>query len=287
MEILKIKRTMVYAPIYKDTYYTTGGEYVDYSISYNGSTIFSGRAYSMPNGGGINININRIAQRYLQQNMDTLFSGSGSESNPNAIGDFALYVNGGNAQTYRFLYCYDYDFIWNGGSATLSNPVCDEYGYGMFIPTTTCNGSSVSTSRSTPSATCKGVKYGLYYVNARGGWDAFAIQGNGVQTDSFKQFETDKAFNNTTREFERDRYLNEIESKYELTTHFLDDEQSYNLAKNLFSSNKVYLHNLMDGTIKPVVITDTSVKYQTFQGNGKKFSQYKINVVESQAKLRR
>ena len=278
---------MVYAPVYKDTYYTTSGEYVDYHITYNGGTIFSGRAYAMPNGGNISININRIAQRYLSQNIDALFGGSTSVANSNAVGDFALYVNGSNVQTYRFLYCYDYDFNWAGGSANLSNPVCNEYGAGMFIPTTSCAGSSVSTSRSTPGTTCKSVKYGLYYCNARGGWDAFAIQGNAVKTDTFKQFETDRSFDNTTREFERNRYLNEVETKYELNTHYLTDEQSYNLVKNLFGSTKVYIHNLMDGTIKPVVVTDTSVKYQTFQGNGKKFAQYKITVTESQAKNRR
>ena len=72
-----------------------------------------------------------------------------------------------------------------------------------------------------------------------------------------------------------------------MNTHYLSDEEAANLSKNLVGSNMVYLHNLMDGTIRPVIITDTQVTYQTYQTNGKKMAQYKINIVESQSKIRR
>ena len=85
---------------------------------------------------------------------------------------------------------------------------------------------------------------------------------------------------------QRDR-LTEIQTVYELNTHYLTDEQSENLAKNLLGSNLVYLHDFTDGVVRPVVIQDKAVTYQTYQTNGKKLAQYKITVAESQIKHRR
>lgn len=279
---------MVYAPVWKDTFYTSGLESLSYTIEYDGITIFAGRAQRMPND-ILRININKVCQNYLKQNISTLFEGSSSETNTEAIGVFTLKSGSTTLETYTFLHCYDYDYNWTGQTGvTLSNPVCDTYAAGMRVLTTRINSSrAVVTTASTPTKTNACAEYGLYYVNARGGWDAFAIQGTGVKKDSITQYKTDKSFNNTTREFEANRYLSEIKTSYTLNTHYLTDEQSENLAKNLFASNLVYLHNLKDGTIKPVIITDTSVSYQTYQTNGKKLSQYKINVEESQSKLRR
>ena len=281
---------MVYAPVYKDTYYTSTQASLEYSIEYNGDTIFAGKAYKMPGQSSMKININKVCQNYLHQDISTLFTGATSERNYYAIGDFTLKNStGGTIETYKFLYCYDYSFDWTGRTGTtLSQPICDTYLPGMMVLTTTVNSSrNVYTNRTSPTKTVGCGKYGLYYVNARGGWDAFAIQGTGVKTDDITQYTTDKSFDNTTREFEANRYMSEIKTKYTLNTHYLTDEQSENIAKNLFSSNLVYLHNLEDGTIKPVIITDTSVSYQTYQTNGKKMAQYKINVTESQSKLRR
>ena len=142
--------------------------------------------------------------------------------------------------------------------------------------------------------------YVLYYQNSYGGWNSFVVEGTVVKKDNITQYTTDKVFDNNTYQFEKDRYVSEIQTGYELNTGLLNDYQSANLAKNLLSSNKVYLHCLGEGYItngvnwysipsfiKPVVITDTSITYQTYQTNGKKLANYKINVVDSQTKLRK
>lgn len=276
----------IYAPCWKDTYYTTSAQYLPYEISYNGNVIFSGKAYTMP-GGQTRININKVCADYLSTNIDAILAGGSSATAGNAVGTFTLSSNGGTLQTYTFLYCWDYDFDWMGANATLSLPICDTYAQGMVVLTTTASSSSVVTNATTPTKKADCVNYGLYYVNARGGWDAFAIQGAVRKTDNITEFTTDRAFNNTTKEFEAERYLAEIKTAYELHTHYLTDEQSERLAKNLLSSNKVYLHNLIDGTIKPVLITDKAVKYIQQSTNSNKMAQYTINVVESQSRLRR
>lgn len=142
--------------------------------------------------------------------------------------------------------------------------------------------------------------YVLYYLNSYGGWNSFVIEGTTVKKENITQYTTDKVFDNTTYEFEKDRYVSEINTSYELNTGLLSDVEAANLSKNLISSNKVYLHSLNEGYItngvdwyaipnfiKPVVITDTSVVYQTYTTNGKKLAQYKISVSDSQSKIRK
>ena len=53
---------MVYAPIWKDTYYTTTANSLIYTINTDGVTIFSGKAYKMPGQSSLKININKVAQ---------------------------------------------------------------------------------------------------------------------------------------------------------------------------------------------------------------------------------
>ena len=273
----------VYSPIWKDLYYTSNADSLAYEITYQSNTIFSGKAYAMP-GSSIKININKVCADYLFQTID--FTNSNGY-NGNASGTFYLKSNGSTLQTYVFLYCWDYDFDWTGGNATLSQPICDVYGSGMLVPTTTVSSSSVRTALNSATTVTGCVEYGLYYVNRRGGWDALAIQGNTKVSDKITQYTTDNSFDNTTRDFEANRYLAEIKTNYEFHTHYLSDEQSENLAKNLLSTNKLYIHNLKEGTIEPALITDTSVNYQRYKTNGRKMASYTINAVLSQSKLRR
>ena len=282
---------MVYAPIWKDTYYTTTAASLTYKIYLSDTLIFSGKAYRMPNGNNISININKICQNYLEQDIDTLLTGSSSsQQNPNAKGDFVL-KNGSNTtlETYRFLYDWDYTHNWTGSSATLSQPINGEFISGqMKLKTSvaaTGSSNTVTTYRSTGSydkEICG--TYVLYYVNARGGWDAFAFH-KGEKSETITQHNYSKTFNNTTYEFEDKRYISEIDTTYKLSTGILTDAQSKSFAKNLVSSNKCYLHNLSEGWIKPVVITDNQVTYKEWDNVDDVIS-YQITVKESQTKQR-
>ena len=129
--------------------------------------------------------------------------------------------------------------------------------------------------------------YALYYLNSYGGWDAFMIEGTVIKKDNYTTYTTDRVANNTTLEFELNKYVTEINTTYTLNTNYLSDEESANLAKNLIGSIRVYLHNIEEGWVKPVIITDTNVTYQTYQTNGRKLAQYQINVKESRTKIRR
>lgn len=281
--------------IWRDTYYRTSASPFTYSITVDGSPIYTGKAYKMPDAERTAININKICENYLHQSFDEWFEEPfevTSWSATSAMRNFVLADGDGNELvTYRFLDNWDYDFIWDSRQHSLSVPICDDYAVGMVkFSTSASTGSGVVNYAETipeSAATIDCVDYALYYVNARGGLDSFAIQGATLKRDNIKAYTTDRAFYNGGAEFEKMRNISEINTVYELNTHFLSDEQAEKLAKHLIGSNLVYLHCLKDGTIKPVIITDNQAVYQTYQTNGGKMAQYKITVEESQTKRRR
>lgn len=129
--------------------------------------------------------------------------------------------------------------------------------------------------------------YCLYYVNAFGGWDSLLIDGNTKRTDQIVSSEQyiKKAKANSL-EFGKTKYLNTIVPSWTLYTGHMSDEESSKMH-HLLESTEVYLHNLIDDTITPVLITDTSCEYKTYSNNGKKLPSYIINVEASQEKYRK
>ena len=125
----------------------------------------------------------------------------------------------------------------------------------------------------------------LYYLNSRGGYDAFLLEGKVARTDKYTQGDYYKAYDNTTIEFGRTRYITEITPSWELHTGFLSDEQAERLVRNLFPSTRVWLHLLDTDEYYPVVITDTSAEYKKYRGE--QLVQYTIKVDGSQTADRR
>lgn len=298
---------MVYAPIWKDTYYTANTQTLSYQIVLEDNIIYSGKAVKRPDADRISININKVCRNYLETDFREVIEGEmGSYTplyypHPYAYREFVLKNStGATLETYGFLLCYDYDFNFSAITYTpieLNVRINDTYADGMICPVTRARASSsparfVETICPTaPSSLYHYTKVAcgdvLYYLNARGGWDAFVFDGNTVRTDKMTTYTTDQVFNNTTLDFENNRYISEIKASYALNTSYLTDEQSAKFAKHLVGSNKCYLHKMNEGWIKPVVITDTSVTHQTYATNGRKLSQYRVNVELSQTMIRK
>lgn len=288
------------APIWKDTYYTTTANTVNYSIRLDGETIFTGKGVKYPGADDMQLNINKICRNYLECDiaglLETMPSSNTNLDHPNAQRTFNFYTGSTKVNDYVFYQDYSYtnDKPTTGSSIVVSNPINGHFVSGMLKVRTYRGTSSYYTTGSASSSTGLGyttrvkcVPYVLYYLNSYGGWDAFAIEGTGIKKDAYTTFKTDQSYNNTTLQFETNKYVQEIKTTYELNTSLLSDEQSANLAKNLLGSIKVYLQNIDEGWIKPVIITDSNATYQTYQTNGRKLCQYKINVQESQSKIRK
>lgn len=284
---------MVYNPIWRDTYYTSSTSPLVYQIRLDGTVIYSGKAVRRPGANDVRININKICNNYLESDIVDLYTGSSTYiTHSNAVKTFDLVNSGGTTlEQYMFLLDYDYGDTWTGGEKVLSVPINGHFVTGMMKPKTNVTaGNAVRTYKSTGDYTVQvgcDAKYVLYYLNARGGWDAFVFEGKVVKKDNITQYTTDRVFNNTTYDFEAYRYVSEIKTTYECSTGLLSDEESEKFGKHLISTNKAYLHNVSEGWMKPVIVDDKTVTYQSYKNNGQKLSVYKVNITESQSRIRK
>lgn len=284
---------MVKAPIFKDTVYSYTGASLTYSIiSQDGETIFNGRAYAAPGEDYVMININRICENYLHNyEIEPILT---DELNQivayDAYKEFTLMDDSGNTlETYQFLYDYDYEVDFDTTGFVLSDPITDGFDTRSYNLYTVFDGSEVINSTSSPAynrSVC-GAEFALYYLNSHGGWDCLVIEGSSERTDKVDRHSYNRAYNNQTIEYEKNTYISEITTSWKLNTGLLDDNQAHNLCWNLLPSNRVYLHDLNDDKIIPVIITNTSNIYRTYENNNKQPIQYEIDITESQTKLRR
>ena len=269
----------------------------DYRIYNKNNLIFQGRAYKRPNADTNNIKLNKIFENYLSNSINGLLNTDKTEDiSVDASKVFKIKkLDADGTETlideYTILYDWSYDFGFRGKDAVLSRPINGRYVAGMYKMNTSVNGQSGTVTNSLTAgnynvlADCG--EYALYYLNAYGGWDALLIDGTVLKKSTIKQYTTDRNINNNKIEFEQTKCINEIQDAYEINTGFLTDEQAANLSNNLIPSREVYLHFLNDDKLIPVLITDTSVTYQTYQTNNLQMPQYKINVKESEIKLRK
>ena len=269
----------------------------DYRIYNRTNLIFQGRAYKRPNADTNDIKLNKIFENYLSNSInDLLNSGETEDTGVNASKVFQIMkLDSDGTETlideYTILYDWSYDFRFRGQDTDLSRPINGRYVAGMYKMDTTVDGKSGTVTNSLTEgnynvlADCG--EYALYYLNAYGGWDALLIDGTVLKKSTITQYTTDRNYDNNKIEFEQMKYINEIQDAYEINTGFLTDEQAANLSNNLIPSKEVYLHFLNEDKLIPVLITDTNVTYQTYQTNNLQMPQYKINVKESQIKLRK
>lgn len=281
---------MVRASIWKDTYYTANVSSLEYRIELDNTVIFTGRAYARPNESVVKININRICENYLKQDIDTILTGATTQNNADALHRFVLKNKNGNIlETYDFVYDWSYGENWTGGATTIiSQPINGHYVDGMLKLVSTVADSGVGT-QSNSSAYNKEVcaDYALYFVTAKGGWSSFVFEGSVTKKDAITSYSASRYADNTTYDFEVSKYAEDITRTYTAKTGWLNDDESEAFAQNVPSTPKAYLHNLAEGTITPVVITDTAVDYQKFKTNNRKFAQYTVNIKESKVKHRR
>lgn len=291
---------MIRASIWKDTYYTSDSDVLVYYIkTEDDEVIFAGKAYRLPSDGTIRIKINSICSNYLNNDLGPLLEANEADGTTlaqaeDALRKFYLYKADDDTllETYEFLYDWSYDFNFTStGGMTMSRPINGRKAANMYSIQTSYLASRVTNNLAgrlyevVPSCNAE---FGMYYLNSYGGWDVFLFEGKTIKKDTIKQYNADRSFDNSSsRNYEKYRYVSEITTNYELHTGWLNDEQSANFAKNLISSNSVYLHDLKTDEILAAVITDSNVVYQTLRNNNGKMAAYTVNVEVSQNKLRK
>lgn len=126
----------------------------------------------------------------------------------------------------------------------------------------------------------------VYYVNAYGGWDSFIIEGNVSERDDLKRYNISTEYNNATEQRGKRNYVNELTKVYTLHTGWLTDDESSRMH-HLLNSTNVYLGNLNDGRIIPVVLTGNTTDYKTYKGNGNRLVDYTIEAEVAQYMTRK
>ena len=130
-------------------------------------------------------------------------------------------------------------------------------------------------------------KFALYYVNEYGGWDSLVMRGGFKRIDKYKRYEMKRKYNNAVVSNRgRFQYANEETFAFELRSPLLTDEQASRMH-HLLGSNMVYMYDLEEGLMHPVVITDNSCEYKNYKNNGHKIVQYTISVEIAKEQTRR
>lgn len=130
-------------------------------------------------------------------------------------------------------------------------------------------------------------KYALYYVNARGGWDAFIIEGNHTESDSLTRHVREQDYDNQNP-INRGRvnYVTEAKKNMILHTGWLSDEESSRMH-NLLNSTDVYLFDMDKRSFIPVLLVNTITDYKTYKSNGGRLVNYAIEVEFANDRIRR
>ena len=130
-------------------------------------------------------------------------------------------------------------------------------------------------------------KYALYYVNAYGGWDALMLEGNSMETDSLKRYTREVVYdNNDIVNRGVHNYVNEITKQFRVTTGWLLGD-SGKMMHHLLNSTEVYLYDISEQQMIPVIIPSNSSEYRTFKNNGNRLVRYELNLQVAQNRIRR
>ena len=107
---------MIYSSIYRDTYYTTTADSLNYKIELDGNIIYYGRAVKFPDADTMKININKVCRDYLSSNIDLILNGASAQTNTTALRVFTLTNTLTNQvlEQYTFLYDWNYVELWTG-----------------------------------------------------------------------------------------------------------------------------------------------------------------------------
>jgi len=180
-----------------------------------------------------------------------------------------------------------YNLVQDLSTSTYPGEFTYAYSYDFFVdrsvPIEGVNKITVGPSTYYVTNTC--YKYCLYYLNQYGGWDSLLFRGRELKTDDLARLSYKKNYVAGSTDFHKVDYLTTIQEKWALNTSFLDDTESSKMI-NLMASNKIFIHDLEEGYIAPVNITNSNCEHKNYKNQGRKMATYNIEVSASQPKYR-
>ena len=195
----------------------------------------------------------------------------------------------GNIVVYTFTvsgYTY-YNLVHYMSNATYPGEFSYAYSYDFFVdrsvPIDGVNKITIGPSTYYVTNTC--YRYCLYYLNQYGGWDSLLFRGKELKTDDLSRLSYKKNYVAQSLDYYKTNYLTTIQERWSLNTSFLNNIESDKMI-NLMASNNIYIHDLVDNFIAPVVITNSNCEHKNYKNQGRKMATYNIEVSASQPKYR-
>lgn len=258
--------------IWKDTY----ANVTDSFSIYDGTKlIMSGIAVPKPGSAQGSVNVARLVEDNVIHSAPSFNTGVTVTHN-DAVKVFSV---NGTAFTFQWDWSYT-DRVYNQYTQ-FNFPINSKSATNMLrFVTSLVNGQLMTTTQMAGNSDCG--EYALYYLNRYGGWDSLLFTGKCKRKDTISGYTLNQEYNNNhPYEFGLTNYYSTVTPKYDLNTGWLSDSQSASFAFNVIPSPMVYLHNLVENTIFPVVITNTEAEYKTRKTSDKRVS-YTLNVTASQ-----
>lgn len=130
-------------------------------------------------------------------------------------------------------------------------------------------------------------RYALYYRNAYGGVDMLLMEGNHAESDNITRHTREVEYdNNNISNRGKSDYINELSKSLTLHTSWLSDDESLRMH-HLLNSTEVYLFDIKEQKMIPVLLSNTTTEYKTYKGNGGKLVNYAIQVTLANDRIRR
>lgn len=160
-------------------------------------------------------------------------------------------------------------------------------GTAVILPSEYSNVESIEVAGVTYKVVTECARFALYYVNCHGGWDTFLIEGNHQETDSLKRYTMEMVYDNRNIQNRGTRnYVNEITKQFTLHTSWLFGDQGKEMH-NIINSTEVYLYDISEGQMIPVIIPSNSCEYRSFKNNGNQLVRYSLQVQVAHNRIRR
>ena len=180
-----------------------------------------------------------------------------------------------------------YNLVQDLSTSTYPGEFTYAYSYDFFVDRTVpidgVNKITIGPSTYYVTNTC--YRYCIYYLNQYGGWDSLLFRGRELKTDDLSRLSYKKNYVAGSTDFHKVDYLTTIQERWSLNTSFLDDIESSKMI-NLMASNKLFIHDLEEGYVAPVNITNSNCEHKNYKNQGRKMATYNIEVSASQPKYR-
>ena len=135
VKLTQLGKGLPVAPVWRDyqlDLQTPGLGYINYSVIFNGATVYTGRAYAYPGAEGAVIFFNQLVKNYLSNKIEFI---EGYQTINDWLGNFTITSPElGNITSVAFYEDYSYENRPLQNIMTLNNPITHEVPEGGFVP---------------------------------------------------------------------------------------------------------------------------------------------------------